>query len=381
MQFCDGFFDLTAVTDTLSASLSSITSLQFSCQPETNALYTVRTALITPARCACLIIFLDSIPLLIWFRGGLRTTYNTMKRERILKGAGLASLIVSAVAFSSCDKHESETTNGGTDAAPKVLRFSAIPDQDTTAQAERYAPAAKWLSEQLGIKVEFVASSDYDASVTKFENGDIQLAWFGGVSGVKARNAVAGSRALVSGSKDLAFKSYFIANSSTGITKSADFPAEIKGKTFTFGSAGSTSGCIMPAHFIVKNTDTGPLDYFSKVGFSGAHDKTALQVQAGTFEVGALNFSTYERMVKEGSIDPAKCPVIWETPTYADYNFTASGELDKTFGEGFTDKLQELLANCKDPAMLKAFDRDEFVKVDNATFQGIADVMKSVKLK
>ncbi|BDS05693.1 putative selenate ABC transporter substrate-binding protein [Oceaniferula spumae] len=303
-----------------------------------------------------------------------------MKRERILKSAGLASIIVGAVAFSSCGKKEEANNNAG-DASAKVLRFSAIPDQDTTAQSERYAPAAKWLSEQLGIQVEFVPSSDYDASVTKFENGDIQLAWFGGVSGVKARDAVEGSRALVSGEKDLEFKSYFVANSSTGLTKSADFPTAIKGKTFTFGSAGSTSGCIMPAHFIVQNTKTGPIEYFSKVGFSGAHDKTALQVQAGTFEVGALNFSTYDRMVKEGTIDPAKCPVIWETPTYADYNFTASGELDKTFGEGFTDKLQTLLINCEDPAVLKAFDRNKFVKVDNATFQGIADVMKSVKLK
>ena len=297
-----------------------------------------------------------------------------MKRERIFKGAGLASLIAGAIALSSCGKKE-ETE--------QVLRFSAIPDQDTTAQAERYAPAAKWLSEKLGVKVEFVPSSDYDASVAKFETGDIQLAWFGGVSGVRARDAVAGSRALVAGEKDLAFKSYFIANTSTGLTKGDDFPTGLKGLTFTFGSAGSTSGCIMPAHFVVQNTNTGPLDYFAKgkVGFSGAHDKTALQVQDGTYQAGAMNFSTYDGMVADGRIDPKKCRVIWETPTYADYNFTASGELDKTFGEGFTDKLQKALLECDDPAVLKAFDREKFVKVENSTFQGIADVMKSVKLK
>lgn len=303
-----------------------------------------------------------------------------MKRERILRGAGLASIVVGAVALSSCDSKKEETQNP-TDNAAKVLRFSAIPDQDTTAQTERYGPAAKWLSEQLGIEVEFVPASDYAASVDKFETGDIQLAWFGGVTGVQARSAVPGSRAIVAGAKDLQFKSYFVANPSTGLSKGDDFPKSSKGMTFTFGSSGSTSGCIMPAHFIVKNTDTSPKEFYSKVGFSGSHDKTALQVQDGTFQVGALNFSTYDRMVKEGSIDPAKCPVIWETPTYADYNFTASGELDKAFGEGFTDKLQKLLISCKDPAVLKAFDRNEFVKVDNATFQGIADVMKNVKLQ
>jgi len=263
-----------------------------------------------------------------------------------------------------------------------TLRFSAIPDQDTTAQKERYAPVAKWLSKTLGINAEFVPASDYAGSVDKFENGDIQLAWFGGVTGVQARSAVPGSRAIASGAKDLKFKSYFIANASTELKASDTFPTQIKDFTFTFGSAGSTSGCVMPAYFILKNTGKTPSEFFShKIGFSGAHDKTAQQVQNGVYQTGVLNFSTYDRLVKEGKIDPEKCPVIWTTPSYADYNFTAHANLDTLFGEGFTDKLQTALIECKDPAVLKAFDRSAFVKVDNATFEGIEKVVKTVKLK
>lgn len=296
----------------------------------------------------------------------------------------LSALALSASALlCSCKSKSSNPESASNEPNTQaVLKFSAIPDQDTTAQAERYAPAAQWLSEKLGVPVEFVPSSDYAASVDKFENGDIQLAWFGGVSGVQARDAVAGSRAIIAGAKDLTFKSYFIANASTGLTRSETFPAAIASTTFTFGSSGSTSGCIMPAHFILENTGKGPLEFFSqKVGFSGAHDKTAIQVQDGVYQTGAMNYSTYDRLVAENKIDPEKCRVIWETPTYADYNFTAHGGLDKTFGEGFTDKLQNLLFECKDPAVLKAFDREQFVKVDNTTFLGIADVLKKVKLK
>ncbi|MGJ8678655.1 MAG: putative selenate ABC transporter substrate-binding protein [Akkermansiaceae bacterium] len=304
-----------------------------------------------------------------------------MKYQRIFRSAGIVSAIAGAVVLTSCGDSNEEAQASDTSEVAKVLRFSAIPDQDTTAQAERYAPAVAWMSKELGVEVEFIPSSDYDASVSKFELGDVQLAWFGGVSGVKARDAVAGSRALIAGEKDLAFKSYFIAHESTGLTKSDDFPTALKGMTFTFGSAGSTSGCIMPAHFIVENTGEGPLDYFGQVGFSGAHDKTAYQVEAGTFQAGAMNFSTYDKLVAAGKIDANKCSVIWETPTYADYNFTARGDLDAMFGEGFTDKLQNALLECDDEAVLKAFDRNKFVKVDNATFEGIAGVMKSVKLK
>ena len=295
----------------------------------------------------------------------------------LMRIPALAAAVSIASIFTSCN-----TKDDAADSAEPVLRFSAIPDQDTTAQNERYAPAAKWLASKLGIQVEFVPSSDYAASVDKFETGDIQLAWFGGVTGVQARNAVANSRAIVAGTKDLKFKSYFIANASTGLTKSDSFPESISNLTFTFGSAGSTSGCIMPAFFILENTGKGPLDFFSQsVGFSGAHDKTAQQVQDGVFQAGALSFSTYNRLVKENKIDPEKCRVIWETPTYADYNFTAHGKLDEKFGAGFTDKLQKALLECDDPAVFKAFDRAQFIKVENATFEGIADVLKKVKLK
>jgi phosphonate transport system substrate-binding protein len=271
--------------------------------------------------------------------------------------------------------------SGGSGGDLKVLRFSAIPDQDTTAQKERYKPLQDYLAKALDVEVEFVPSDSYGASVEKFENGDIHLAWFGGVTGVQAMQAIEGARALVSGEKDLVFKSYFIANASTGLQPSAEFPAGIADLTFTFGSSSSTSGCVMPSHFIMENTGKSPQDFFTKkpLGFSGAHDKTAMQVQDGTFQAGALNFSTYEKLVAAGKVDPAKCVKIWTTPSYADYNMTAHPALEKMFGDGFLDKLQSALVECDDAAALKALDRDKLVKVTNETFAGIASVLEKVK--
>ena len=213
----------------------------------------------------------------------------------------------------------------------------------------------------------------------KFENNDVQLAWFGGVTGVQAMTRVPGARALVAGQKDLAFKSYFIANASTGLEASEDFPAAIADLKFTYGSSSSTSGCIMPSHFIIENTGKTPMEFFKeKPGFSGAHDKTAMLVQDGSFQAGALSFGTYEKLVAAGKVDPEKCVKIWETPTYADYNMTAHPDLENTFGEGFLDKLQQVLVDCQDEAALKALGREKLVKVDNETFAGIAAVMKKV---
>ena len=286
--------------------------------------------------------------------------------------AGIAALLV------ACGGNEKQSAENGEEV--KVLRFSAIPDEDTTAQKERFQPVADYLSKALGIDVEFVPSINYGASVEKFENNDVQLAWFGGVTGVQAMTQVKGARALVSGQKDLAFKSYFIANVSTGLEASEDFPAAIADLKFTYGSSSSTSGCIMPSHFIIENTGKTPMEFFKeKPGFSGAHDKTAMLVQDGSFQAGALSFGTYEKLVAAGKVDPEKCVKIWETPTYADYNMTAHPDLENTFGEGFLDKLQQALVDCQDEAALKALGREKLVKVNNETFSGIAAVMEKVK--
>ena len=280
--------------------------------------------------------------------------------------------------LSSCNSSTEESSNQETQ-NNAVLRFSAIPDIDTTGQTERYQPVADYLSKELGIKVEFVASPTYGASVQKFKGGDIQLGWFGGVTGVQARQAVEGAQAIVAGAADLEFKSYFIANTSTGLTRSDSFPTAIKDLKFTYGSQNSTSGCIMPTHFIMESSGKTPKDFFTHdFGFSGSHDKTAELVNNGTFQVGALNFKTYEKGIANGKLDKDKCVIIWETPTYADYNMTAHPILNKQFGEGFISKLQQALIECDDKAALDALQREKLVEVNNETFEGIASVMRKV---
>ena len=93
------------------------------------------------------------------------------------------------------------TTSGGCGGGPadETLRFTAIPDQNTTELQEKLQPLADHLSQQLGVPVEYLPVRDYQASVELFRNGDVLLAWFGGLTGVQARQAVPGARAIAQG--------------------------------------------------------------------------------------------------------------------------------------------------------------------------------------
>jgi len=262
----------------------------------------------------------------------------------------------------------------------QTFTFTAIPDQDETKLKERFSKLAVYLTKELGVDVKFIPVKSYSASIAAFRNNQVQLAWFGGLSGVKARLIVPNAIAIAQGVEDPKFKSFLIANTKTGLKFSTDFPSQIEGKTFTFGSKGSTSGRLMPEYFITENTKKSPKDLFEKVGFSGNHTKTVSLVQSGAYEVGAVNYKVWNKGIKNGSIDTSKVIKIWETPDYYDYNFTTHGNLDEVYGKGFTKKLQNALINLKDKEILNSFPRSGFIEAKNSDFDKILKTAREIGL-
>lgn len=262
----------------------------------------------------------------------------------------------------------------------KTLVFSAIPDQDESSLKARFGKVADYLSETLEIPVKYVPVKSYAASVTGFRNNQLQLAWFGGLSGVQARMLTPGSKAIAQGEEDPEFYTYFIAHHSTGLKSGEAFPKEIAGKRFTFGSKGSTSGRLMPEYHIRKNLGKSPEDSFSTVGFSGNHSRTVALVESGSYEVGAVNYKVWEKMVAEKKVDTDKVSLIWSTPGYPDYQWTIRGDVDATWGEGFSDKVQQALLDMKDPALLESFPRKRFIPASNEDFIAIEETAKAIGL-
>jgi phosphonate transport system substrate-binding protein len=304
---------------------------------------------------------------------------------RSLVSASLLALCLSAAAAPRAAPATADAVPG---ASPQVLRFTGIPNNNTTELEAKYKPLAKYLTEKLGVAVEYVPSADYGASVDAFTNGDILLCWFGGLTGVQAREKVKGARVIACGKVDPKFHSYFIANKSTGIERSAAFPLALKGKKFTFGSPSSTSGRLMPEYYIGKATKQSPKEFFgAEMSFSGAHDKTAALVEAGTFDAGAIDYKTYDRLVAEHKKDPAKgidpdvCRIVWVTPDYPDYHFCAHPRIDQDFGPGFTAKLQAALVAITDPELLKGMDRTEgLIMAKNEDFDDLRSVALEIGL-
>ncbi len=262
----------------------------------------------------------------------------------------------------------------------KRLVFTAIPDQDETRLVERFGRVATYLEAALGVSVGYVPVKSYPATVTAFTNDQVQLAWFGGFTGVQARRAVPGSEAIAQGVEDTAFTSYFIANAATGFTRGESLPAGIAGRSFTFGARASTSGRVMPEFYLRKQFGQAPVDLFSRVGFSGDHTRTLALVQSGAYELGAMDFSVFGLEQQAGRVDPAKVSVVWQTPPFPDYNWTIRGDVDRAFGAGFKERVRAALLAVRDPAILGPFGRSGFIAAKNADYDPVESVAKSTEL-
>ncbi len=222
-------------------------------------------------------------------------------------------------------------------AAADTLRVSAIPDEDPQELLRKYKPFTDYIAKEVGLKVKFVPVVDYAATVEGLAANRLDIVWYGGFTSVQATQRAKGATRLAMREEDASFKSVFVARTDSGIKTLAD----LKGKTFAFGSVSSTSGHLMPRHFL-RAAGIDPERDFKKFGFSGAHDATAAWVAAGRVDAGALNFLVWKKLVGKKTVDTEKTNVFWTTPPYVDYVWVARGGVPAEVREKFKQALLKL---------------------------------------
>ncbi|MCB1888785.1 MAG: putative selenate ABC transporter substrate-binding protein [Rhodocyclaceae bacterium] len=260
--------------------------------------------------------------------------------------------------------------------AADVLRVSAIPDESPTELQRKFKPLGAYLASKLGMEVRFVPVTDYAAVVEALASDKVDLAWLGGFTFVQAHIRTGGTAVpLVQREEDAHFTSRFI--TARGDVKTL---ADLKGVTFAFGSPSSTSGHLMPRHFLAE-AGIDPDRDFSTVAFSGAHDATAAFVQGGKVDAGALNASVWDKLVSQGKVDTSKVRVFYTTPDYYDYNWTVRGGLDKALAQRIADAFVALdPAKPEDKAILDLQRASRFIPTRVENYAGIEAAAQSAGL-
>ena len=296
--------------------------------------------------------------------------------------AGIAGFgVVSLGLLAACGTEADDDAGSG-----GSLRISAIPDQDPEKLNRLYGLLATYLAEALNVEVEYVPVTEYSAAVSLFRAGDLDLVWFGGLTGVQASLSTPGSVVVAQRDIDASFRSVFIANTNAGIPSITDVAglAAFDGARFTFGSESSTSGRLMPQYFL-DQAGVGPGDFEGEAGFSGSHDKTIDLVAAGTFEAGALNEQVWRKRIEEGTVDSSQVVEVFVSPTYHDYHWIVAPGAVERFGDDFPSRVQRALTtlsidDADDAAILELFGADAFIAADAADYGEIEEIGRTLGL-
>ncbi|EGC00119.1 putative selenate ABC transporter substrate-binding protein [Pseudomonas juntendi] len=260
--------------------------------------------------------------------------------------------------------------------AAETLRVSAIPDEAPTELQRKFKPLGEYLAKQLGMEVKFVPVADYPAVVESLASDRLDLAWLGGFTFVQVHLKDPTVTPLVQREQDAQFTSKFI-TADPNVKSLAD----LKGKSFAFGSISSTSGSLMPRYFMLKQDNIKPEDYFSRVAYSGAHDATVAWVQAGKVDAGVLNASVWQKLVDAGKVDTSKVKVFATTPTYFDYNWTVRGNMDPALKEKIKQAFLALdPANPADKAILDLQAASRFIETKAENYVGTEQAAREAGL-
>lgn len=253
--------------------------------------------------------------------------------------------------------------------ALKEIRISAIPDENPQEMLRIYEPFAEYLTKEIGIPVKFTPVVDYAATVEGLAANRLEMVWYGGLTSVQAAKQAKGARRVIMRKEDAEFKSHFITRKDTGIKALAN----LKGKTFAFGSVSSTSGHLMPRYFLLKG-GINPEKDFSKFSFSGAHDATAAWVESGQVDAGALNYLVWDKLVETKKVDTSKVSIFWTTPPYVDYVWTVRAGVDNATVDKITKAFLKLDYKKPDDKKLLDLHRTKgYIAAKDADWKGIEE--------
>jgi phosphonate transport system substrate-binding protein len=224
----------------------------------------------------------------------------------------------------------------------ETVHVGVPPDQDPATLRASFGPLLDYLQRQTKLDFELLVPDDYRHLVKLFEDGSIQLAYFGGLTFVQAQDS-AGAEPLVMREADTRFTASFIVRNEDPWNSCWQLACdELRGSRFTFGSRLSTSGHLMPRHFLQSELGIVPEEFFGVVEYSGAHDQTAINVLNGPADIGALNSAIFSAMSADGRIASEKLVQIWETPPYPNYVWAVQDDFDDIAAASIRDAFLSL---------------------------------------
>ncbi|WP_406630681.1 phosphate/phosphite/phosphonate ABC transporter substrate-binding protein [Amycolatopsis sp. WGS_07] len=297
-----------------------------------------------------------------------------------------ASLASAALVLAACGQSAAGGTQSGD---PDTLVFAAIPSENAQTLQQAYQPVIKMLEKETGKKVQFQSATDYAAVIEAQRTGKVQIAQYGPLSYVLARNTGVKATPVAAQVKKKGeqpgYRSYGIVPAGSPIKDLAGF----KGKKVCFVDPNSTSGYLYPKAGLI-DAGVDPQSGVSPV-MAGGHDASALAVASGQCDAGfAYDAIVDTALINKGQLKPGQLTTVWKSDVIAGspvaISDSVSEDLKAKIANAFQQKanVDYLNANGFCATTCKAADDAGdwgYAKVDDQLYDGVRKVCATTKDK
>jgi phosphonate transport system substrate-binding protein len=256
----------------------------------------------------------------------------------------------------------------------KVLRVGFVPAEDAQQVMQNAQPIVDILQKQLGMEIQPFVAADYTGVVEALRVNKLDVAFLTPASYVLARNEANVKVVLKSERKGIAsYYAAIITRADSGIQRLED----LRGKTFAFGDALSTTGNIFPRKMF-KERGIDPVRDFKQILYSGGHDATVLAVLNGKVDAGATYANSpdsedtaWMRYLKDPKDVKKIRAIAFSEPIPAD-NLVINGNLDEAIAKKVEEIFLQLSRDPKGKQMMRdLYQIDGFVPATDRDYDSV----------
>ncbi|MGB8628497.1 MAG: phosphate/phosphite/phosphonate ABC transporter substrate-binding protein [Xanthobacteraceae bacterium] len=301
-----------------------------------------------------------------------------MKRLHWAASATAIAASVATIAFAALTTSPpavaDDCPNGGT------VRFGIEPYDTAARLTPIYEKVGKLISDKIGCKVEIYVATGYNAEIEAMRNGKLEIGEFGPLGYVLAHQVAKAEAVAAFGGADGKPVTYW-ASVVTYPTSGIKTIADLRGHSFAFSDAASTSGHLFPAYGLRK----GGLDPDKDVKaiYAGSHTASFEAIYNHKVDAGELNSEQLESATQRGHYKDGDLVFLWKSDPIPTDPVAIRGNLQGPFKKKLADALQHLDLTSLDPVDRKIMvgaGITQLVPQPDQAYDGIRDLVKTLNI-
>jgi phosphonate transport system substrate-binding protein len=285
-----------------------------------------------------------------------------------------AMALAAVVATIAAPAQAADCPSGG------IVRFGVEPYDTAARLVPIYDKIGKLISDKIGCKVQVYVATGYNAEIEAMRNGKLELAEFGPLGYVLAHQVAKAEAVAAFGGADNKPVTYWasvVTYPSSGIKTVAD----IRGHSFAFSDAASTSGHLFPAYGLRKAGINPDKDI--KAIYAGSHTASFEAIYNHKVDAGELNSEQLQSATQRGHYKDGDLVFLWKSNPIPTDPFAVRGDMPEAFKKKLADAVEHLDLMSLAPADRKILVGDGITQIVPQTDQSydlIRDLVKTLDI-